>query len=712
MHESDTTSEPGGTPDGRWILRTENTAYAVALAPEGRWAELTAWGPHGVESGPSPLGWSRRTHFVTPADLAPAEYIPSGLRPFTGADLIAQRPGEDRGVWWRFTGAAQDGDRALRLGFADETLGLAVTLHYESVPGTDVILRWAELVCTGEDELRLERFDSAAVNIPVTGGARLTFLTGQWAQEFQRTQLELTRGRFEMASTQAVPGHAYAPWLAVQDAAPSDGTTGVPTYGVALEWPGNWHITTDAEPGGAVRVRAGRLPHEGAVRLAPGASLTTPKLACAFSPDGLDGLARVWHRYERGLTGGRMHRTRKVLYNSWEATGFDVDAESQLELARIAADMGAELFVVDDGWFPGRADDTGGLGDWHPDPVSFPAGFDDFVGRVRALGMDFGLWVEPECVSPRSELYARHPEWVYRVEGRPARLVRNQLLLDLGRADVQDFVLATFDRLLGDHAISYLKWDMNRPPTERGRPGAGPAEHLDLDAAHVAGYLRVLDHLRARHPHVTVEGCSAGGGRIEHATLARTDVVWPSDNTAPLDRLAIQYGYLHAHAPHTMSSWVTDSPGLFDPRPRSLGFRFVNASAGVLGIGADIRTWSAERRAEAARWVARYKEVREVVHHGEARLLNTPADATCGVQYEEPGGGRIVVTALSTGRLDGAPLVPGRPARLRLRGVDPAARYTDAASGETYSGAHLTHYGLPFAWSAEYDAELVVLVRQ
>ncbi|MFF3249642.1 alpha-galactosidase [Actinacidiphila glaucinigra] len=698
----------------RWLLRTDTTTYAVTLGGDGRWAELAAWGPHGAEDGPSPMDWSRRTHFITPADAAPAEYIPYGLRPFTGADLVASRPGGDRGSWWRFEGATQDGDRALRLDFADDLLGLRTTLHYETVPGTDVVLRWTELTCTGEHEVRLERFDSAAVNVPVQGGARLTYLAGQWSQEFQLRDVELRRGRFEMESTQGSAGHAYHPWLAVQDAvAPAEGPT--PTYGIALEWSGNWRITADAEPGGAVRVRAGRVPHEGAVRLAPGATLVTPRLACAFSPDGLDGLARVWHRYERHLTGERMDRPRKVLYNSWEATGFDVDAEGQLELAKVAAELGAELFVVDDGWFTGRPDDTGGLGDWDPDPAEFPGGFDRFVEDVRALGLDFGLWVEPEGISPRSKLYAEHPEWVYRIDGRPATLVRNQLLLDLGREDVQEFVIGTLDGLLGSHAISYLKWDMNRPPTERGRPGhpAGPdPERQDLDAAHVAGYLRVLEHLRTAHPHVTVEGCAGGGGRVEHATIARTDVVWPSDNTAPMDRLRIQYGYLHAHAPHTMSSWVTDAPGVFDPRPRSLAFRFVNSVAGVLGIGADIRHWTPAQRSEAAGWIARYKEVRDVVHHGEVHLLGSPADPTCGVQYEEPGGDRLVVTAWNTGPLDGAPLVPGRDARLRLRGLRPDAVYTDAATGTRYSGAYLLHSGLPFAWTATHDAELTVLARQ
>ncbi|MEV5910085.1 alpha-galactosidase [Streptomyces chartreusis] len=684
----------------RWTLRTENTGYTVRLSPDGPWAELDAWGPHGVESGPSALDWSHRTHFITPADAAPAEYLPHGLRPFNGADLVVGRADGERGVWWDFEGA-EETEGKLRLAFADETLGLRTVLCYETVPGTDVILRWTEH--TASRELRLERLDSAAVNVPVTTGARLTYLTGQWSQEFQLTRLDLTRGTFTMGSTQGVPGHAYVPWLAVQDLASDDS----PAYGVALEWPGNWHITAEAEPGGAVRVRAGRVPHEGAVLLAPGTTLTTPRLACAFSPDGLDGLSRVWHRYDRHLSGDRLHRTRKVLYNSWEATGFDVDAADQLELAKTAADIGAELFVVDDGWFTGRRDDTGGLGDWFPDPAAFPQGFDRFVEEVRGLGLDFGLWVEPESVSPGSRLHAEHPDWIYRVDGRPARLVRNQLLLDLGRTDVQDFVIGTLDRLLGSYAIGYLKWDMNRPPTERGRPGAG---HVDLDAEHVAGYLRVLDHLRTAHPDVTVEGCAGGGARIDHMTLARTDVVWPSDNTAPLDRLSVQHGFLHAHAPHVMSSWVTDAPGVFDPRPRSLAFRFVNAMCGVLGIGADLRTWTPDQRAEATRWIARYKEVRDVLHHGEARLIGSPADATFGVQYD--AGERTVVAALSTGRLDGAPLVPGRPDRLRLRGLDPAAHYRDTATGTTYGGAHLLHYGLPFAWSADHDADLVVLTRE
>lgn len=696
---------------GRWTLRTATTSYTVELSDDRTWLELYAWGPHGIEDGPSPLANHGRTPYRTEADAVPAEYIPHGMRPFAGADLLAWRPGGDRGVWWTYDGREDAPGDGLRLAFTDDLLGLRAVLVYEPVPGTDVIRRWTELSNTGDGELLLGRLDSAGVNIPAAGGGRLTYLAGQWAQEFQRHQIDLLRGGFAIGSTQGIPGHAYAPWLAVQDAAEPDGPT-TPTWGLSLAWSGSWHIEVESDVSGLVRVRAGRVPHEGEVRLAPGERLVTPYVAVAHSAEGLDGLARVWHTYERLGSAERDNaRPRLVAYNSWEATGFDIDQDSQLELAGIAASMGVELFVVDDGWFTGRGDDTGGLGDWYPDPAAFPDGFGSFVDRIRSLGMDFGLWVEPEAVSPTSRTYAEHPDWVYQLDGRPDTLIRNQLLLDLGRDDVRDFVLDTLDRLLGDHPISYLKWDMNRPPTERGRPGDAPRP-MDLDAAHVANYQGVLDHLRSAHPHVTVEGCAAGGARVDAATIARTDLVWPSDNTGPQDRLRVQYGFLHAHAPHLMSSWVTDATGYFDTRPRSLGFRFVTAMAGVLGIGADIRAWPPERRADAARWIAAYKRVRHTIHHGGVHLLGSPSDPSCAVQYTARDGSEVVVLAWNSGTLDGVPFLPGRPDRLRLRGLDPAARYADSGSGERYSGAHLRYAGLPFAWRPGYDAELVVLRRR
>jgi alpha-galactosidase len=651
----------------RWTLRMATTTYTVALGPDA--PELVAWGPAGVEDGPSPLANRGAVHFITEADAAPVEYAPRGTRPFFGADLeMAQ------GSWWQFAGGTlEDG-----LTYTDDVTGLRTVLRYEPVAGTDVLLRWVELTNEGAEPLTLDRVGSAGVCLP-TRGARLTFLSGQWAQEFQRQTVTLPAGQFRMSSGYGVPGHNYAPWLAVQD------TDGEQAWGVSLAWPGSWEIDAEVDPTGLTRVRAGRL---GPATVRPGETLTTPQVALAYSVEGLDGLARVWHAYERTLS---RPRTRPVLYNSWEATGFAVEADSQLALARVAADVGAELFVVDDGWFVGRDDDTGGLGDWTPDKLAFPNGFKAFIDEVRALGLDFGLWVEPESVSPKSLLYAAHPDWVYRLDGRPNTLIRNQLLLDLGRDDVREFVWSMLDGLLTEYPISYLKWDMNRPATPRAS---------ELDGGHVRNYLEILDRLREKHPNVLVEACAGGGGRTDLATIARSDVVWPSDNTAPLDRLSIQDGFLLAHAPHLMSSWVTDAPGFFDPRPRSLRFRFVLAMAGVLGIGADIAKWSEDQRAEARELVALYKEIREIVHTGEVYR------ARDAVQYVTPE--TTVVLAWNTGALTGVPDVPGRADRIRLQALTNGS-YVDRRSGARYSSAHLTHAGLPMSWTQHRDAEVVVL---
>ncbi|WP_053659005.1 alpha-galactosidase [Micromonospora sp. NRRL B-16802] len=687
----------------RWTLRGAHTEYTVTVPAHGRWLELVAWGPHGVSEGPSPVAYGGPVPFLTAGDAAPIEYATDADRPFTGADLVVETPSGQRRVGFGHTGARADADgRELAVDFADRVTGLRATVHYRVPAGTDVVQRWVELTNGGGYPLRVVRALSGGFNVPTPHGALLSHQWGQWSQEFQLSHVELGHGTFSIGSSQGVPGHLHVPWLAVRDTAAPTGAA----WGMALAWTGSWEISAERDTGGLTRVRAGRQLVDGPLELAPGERLGLPVVAGAYSPDGLDGLARVWHTHQRLLAADRL-TPRPVLYNSWEATYFAVEAQSQLALARIAAELGVETFVVDDGWFVGRNDDTAGLGDWTPDPAKFPAGFDAFIADVRALGLNFGLWVEPECVNPKSALYAAHPDWVYSVDGRPLTPVRNQYLLDLGRPEVAEFVYSTVDGLLRRYDIDYLKWDFNRPRTEPGRPGGiGP---VDLDGAHVANLHRIYERLRHDHPGVFIEACAGGGARTDLAMAARADVFWPSDNTGPLDRLAIQYGFLHANAPHLLSSWVTDAPGLFDTRPRSLAFRFVLAMAGVLGVGADIRAWTAAERAEAAGWIARYKEIRDVVTHGEVHLIGGPDQARCAVQYTAADESRVVVLAWHTGHLDGTGLLPSRPVRLPLRGLDPVARYRHG--DRRYSGSHLGAVGLPVQWSPTHDADLIVLTR-
>jgi alpha-galactosidase len=670
---------------GRWTLRGAATEYTVAAV--GDRIDLVAWGPAGVSDGPSPYAFHGQVQYLLPGDVAATEYAPDGLRPFLGADLAVA----GQVLTWRL-GEVREED-GLRATFEDEVTGLEVVLRWRFADRTDVLERWAEMRHRGDETVEITRLGSAGFCVPTPAGATLHYLCGQWAQEFTPAQVRLPRGRFEIGSAQGVTGHQFAPYLAVDN--------GDAVYGTALAWSGSWHLTADVDAAGLTRIRAGRALDGAPVRLAPGERVTTPVAAGVYTDQGLDGLARQWHAYERGLAGERLGTTGRVIYNSWEATTFDVTAEGQLALADVAAGLGVETFVVDDGWFAGRHDDSGGLGDWTPDPAKFPDGFDAFVAAIRARGLEFGLWIEPEMVNPKSALYAAHPDWVYRADGRPQTTIRRQYLLNLGREDVYEFVRETLDRLLTAYPIGYLKWDFNRPRTEADRSAA------DLDGAHVRNLYRLLGHLREAHPRVTVEGCAAGGARADLAMAARTDVLWPSDNTAPLDRLRIQHGFLAAHAPHLMSSWVTDADGMFDPRPRSLAFRFVLACAGVLGIGADIARWSAAERAEAAAWVARYKGIRDVVRRGEVHRIGDPDQARCAVQYTL--GDRIVVLAWNAAGLDGLGRVPARDVRLPLRGLDPAARYRAGDTG--FSGAHLMAAGLPVRWTAEHDADLIEVER-
>jgi alpha-galactosidase len=402
----------------------------------------------------------------------------------------------------------------------------------------------------------------------------------------------------------------------------------------------------------------------------------------------------VFHDYQRSFSRGL---PQKVLYNSWFATEFDVRAEHQLELAKRAVRAGVETFVVDDGWFTGRSDDTGGLGDWEVDPAAFPKGLGAFIEDLKEVGLGFGLWVEPESVSPRSELATKHPEWILRTEGREPLLVRNQLLLDLSRDDVADWIWETLDRLLSSYEISYLKWDANRPRLDAGD------QRRDLDGLVVANLYKILDRLRADHPQVSVEGCAGGGARVDLGMAARVDTLWPSDNTAPLDRLKIQRGFLTGYSPHLMSSWVTDAEGTHDGRERSLDFRFHVAMAGGLGIGADLSRWTDDQLDTSARHAAQYREIREVVAQGKVHHLKE--GATVGLQYV--GADRSVVFLWDTGDSNVRGTLPTRPRRVPLVELDAARMYR--VGTEAHPGSYLMQVGVPDPRDGATDSYCLVV---
>jgi alpha-galactosidase len=379
------------------------------------------------------------------------------------------------------------------------------------------------------------------------------------------------------------------------------------------------------------------------------------------------------------------HIPHKVLYNSWEATTFDVDEPGQSHLAELAAEMGVELFVVDDGWFHGRNTDNAGLGDWWPDEKKFPHGLTPLVDRVNSLGMDFGLWVEPEMVNPDSELYRAHPDWVIHFPRRARTEARNQLVLNVGRSDVQDYLIKVLDRLLSDHTIAFVKWDMNRNVSEPGWPAA-EGEARELWVRYVHGLYRVLATLRERHPQVIFQSCSGGGGRADVGMLRFADQIWVSDNTEASARLAIQEGFSQVYPANTMEAWVTD----MNPNHLSLAFRFHVSMCGVLGVGGHLAHWTAGERAEARQWIALYKEVRDIVQYGDQYRLRSPqAHPYSAVLYVSKDRAEAVLFAFRTHLPPPADLPP-----LRLRGLDPESLYVIDGFQEARTGMGWRHAGL------------------
>ncbi|AWW36651.1 alpha-galactosidase [Streptomyces sp. AS58] len=678
-----------------WLLSGPASSYAVHVTDRDELLHLH-WGPaialadaEALAVRPLPEYWP----FESPLD-GREEYPVEGGPRFT-RPALSVRTEERRGTQWTFEGYDVE-DAELRLRFADD--GLAITLHYRM--RHDVVERWVTLRNEGP-AAELLRADSATWTLPDRDEWRLSQLHGRWASESRLVRSPLTYGEKVIGSRRGHTGHQHLPWVALDtDATEERGEV----YGCALGWSGSWRIAVAQLPDARVQITGGAGHDDsGLLRLATGETFTTPVFAGLWTDAGFGGASRAWHAYQRAYVVPDAERDRPVLFNSWEATEFDISEDQQRELARRAAEVGVELFVVDDGWFGTRTSDRAGLGDWTPNPDRFPAGLKPLADDVHALGMQFGIWVEPEMVNPDSELYRAHPDWVQHQVGRTRTELRNQLVLNLAREDVREHLFEQLDELLSSAPVDYVKWDFNRCFTDAGWPGEAYPQRLWVD--HVRALYDLLDRLRAAHPGVAFESCSGGGGRIDLGIMSRTDQVWTSDNTDPLDRLAIQDGFSQVHPARVMAAWVTDSPNTqLNGRASSLRFRFVSAMAGVLGVGGDLTRWTDAELAEARDWVALYKEIRPLVQRGELHRLRPPRGGLSAVQYVR--GDESVVLAWLQAQSYGEPV----PA-LRLRGLDPAASYECRETGETYRGAVLLHHGLRTGLRGDLDATVLRLRR-
>jgi alpha-galactosidase len=390
-----------------------------------------------------------------------------------------------------------------------------------------------------------------------------------------------------------------------------------------------------------------------------------------------------------------------------------VDEAGQKALAEKAAKIGVERFVMDDGWFGARNDDHAGLGDWVVNRQKFPNGLQPLIKYVNSLGMDFGLWFEPEMVNPNSDLYRKHPDWALHFQGRPRSEARNQLVLNMAREDVRDYIFHAMDKVLNENNIKFIKWDMNRHFSEPGWPEVPVAEQKEVWIKYVENVYWIMDQLRAKHPGLEIESCSGGGGRVDLGVMERTDEVWTSDNTEAFDRLKIQEGFTYAYTPKAMMAWVTDVPNM-NGRSTPLAYRFLVAMQGSLGIGANLNKWADADFNLATKMVAYYKSIRQTVQTGNLyRLLSPRKGELTANEYVSRDGKQAVLFAY----LHSQQLRNPMPAIL-LKGLDPEAVYRIKKIDDklvdphdTYSGSYLMNCGVMLKLGGDYDSTSVELER-
>ena len=692
-----------------WLLTTHDSSYAFGVTDTGVLQHLY-WGDPLWRLDDLPAPETRRDiSSFDPRQMLENEEFPGwgGPRYYETALKITRSNGDRDLVLVYQSHRIQGNDLDVEL--KDVRDGVAVTLHYRVYPERGLLRRSATIRNGTAAPFVIESAQSATWYAPPGEGYRLSYLTGRWAAETQLQREPILPGMKILESRKGHTSHNWNPWFAI-DPGDADEEHGRVWFG-ALAWSGNWRITVEQTAYRQVRVTGGLNSFDFSYPLKPGEFLETPEFFAGYSAHGFGEASRLMHRFEREavLPGGLQSRLRPVLYNSWEATAFDVNEAGQAALAEKAAKLGVELFVMDDGWFGKRNDDHAGLGDWFVNPTKFPNGLKGLIGRVKALGMDFGLWVEPEMINADSDLYRAHPDWVMNFPGRPRSELRNQMVLNMARQDVKEYIFGVLDKLASENDVRYFKWDMNRSFSEPGWPEVAPGEQRKLWVQYTRNLYEIIDRLRAKHPKLEIESCSGGGGRVDLGILQRVDEVWTSDNTEAFDRLRIQEGFTQAYAPKVMSAWVTDVPNM-NHRSTSLSFRFLVAMQGALGVGANLNHWSAADSAVATKMIALYKRIRPTVQTGDLYRLMSPrvGDVTAN-EYVSADGKQAVLFAFRHSQQYQTTI----PA-IRLRGLDGRGLYRlEGLDGKAVerSGAYLMSTGVEVKLGGDFDATAVVLHR-
>ncbi|HQR26119.1 MAG TPA: alpha-galactosidase [Nocardioides sp.] len=554
----------------------------------------------------------------------------------------------------------------LQVAASDVAAGLKLLVELEGVPGGALRGR-CSVTNTAPGWYVVEGLE---VVLPVADDLTEALdFTGRHERERTPQRHPVTDGLWLRESRGGRPGLDSATMLVL--GSPGFTTTRGQVLAAHVAWSGNSVLRLERSAATGTTLGGGELLQPGEVALGTGETYQSPWVYFAAAEDGLDGLAAVWHTYQRGLAAHPAQQP--VTLNVWEAVYFDLKPDRLAGIADRAASVGVERFVLDDGWFRGRRDDTAGLGDWWVDPDVLPEGLTPLVEHVRGLGMEFGLWFEPEMVNPDSDLYREHPDWILATGDRVPLLHRNQLVLDLSRPEVTDFLFDRMHDLLSTYPIDYVKWDHNRDLLEAGTAGRGGAPAA---REQTLAYYRLLDRLRAAHPHVAWESCASGGGRIDLGVLERVQRVWTSDMTDALARQQIQRWTVQLVAPEYLGAHISSPVSHTTWRTLSLDFRAATALFGAFGIEWDLTAATQDDLDRLAVWVRRYQRLRPLLHSGRVVRPESSDPTVLLHGVVSPSRDEALLAHV---QLDES--AHNRGVQVRVPGLDPEAAYALAWEG-------------------------------
>ena len=530
---------------------------------------------------------------------------------YSGYEESSGRDGGSEGLP---TSYGEDAE-VLTVSLTDKENSLKLELIYSVYSDTDVITRSARLVNEGDGDIKIRKIMSSQIDFDPDNYVFTTF-TGAWAREMKRTDISVSSARLVNSSFTGNSSNRANPFVMLSKRGACEDYGDV--FGFNLIYSGNHYESVEKSPFGKVRFLSGINPTAFEWKLSKGESFLTPEAVMTYSSKGYNGMSGQMHDFvsKHILRGPWKDRLRPVLLNSWEASYFKINESKLMRLARKAKEAGIELFVMDDGWFGERNDDTSSLGDWYPNRKKLPHGIKGICDKVRKLGLEFGIWVEPEMVNRNSELYRAHPEWAMEIPGKKHSEGRNQMVLDLASVEVQDHLIKAMSQVFESADISYVKWDMNRNFSDIFSKSVPADRQGETAHRYILGLYRVMKELTEKFPDILFEGCASGGNRFDLGILSYFPQIWASDDTDAAARAEIQNGYSYGYPMRTVTAHVSDCPNHQTLRRTPIETRFNVAAFGVLGYECNLNDMSSEDFEAVKAQTAMYKKWREVMQFG------------------------------------------------------------------------------------------------